>query len=202
MRNFGFATVALILFAANAQAVTVDFDGLVGFSGDSLDTDGFTFFGSPSGSFPNSLAVGVGVFGPSEVLVWVSQTTLSVSSTSGLDFALNSFDLGFGNTNIIDPTDESMEIIGFLSGGGTVSMKVLFPLAIQGSIIPVVFDNQWAGLSRVDIVFNDVGAFGGGLDNVDLTPVPLPAGIVLFLSALAGCLGLRIFRKPVSNSGF
>ena len=121
---------------------------------------------------------------------------VAFSPIGGGPFALTGIDLSKANT-FSTTSAQSVEVIGNLLGGGTVSVTFALPPAF--SFTTFAFDSSWTNLSSV--VLNGVGAGCCGpvpgnyyaIDNivVDVAAVPEPATLSLLGLGSAFIFGRR-----------
>lgn len=109
---------------------------------------------------------------------------VEMTASNGRAFNLR----GFQFSELFDfivPPGSFMNVEGSLIGGGTVSASFEFnqtPLEFQTAIL--------TGFFNLDSVVFSSDAVFPGLDNIQASEVPLPAGGLLLLSGLIGAIGL------------
>jgi hypothetical protein len=166
-----------------AQATTIDFQEFTPDSSGlgSITSKGYTLTAVGSGLQPPDYAF----FGdPDTGYAWCPDCTLTLENSSGDLFSIYSDDL-----TIYDFEPKQFEIIGYLSGGGTVQTFFDNGTGGGGDFSPVVFGSEWQNLERIEFGF--AGVFGQGVDNIIVSSVPVPPAIWLFGSALVGLLQYR-----------
>lgn len=182
------ATLALgTLTAIGSQAAVIDFDAHPNDFGTPIFDSGFTF---------DFVAAGWGVFGPGSGAccnVNYNGTTsmfadgnrdgnayFVMTPTAGGTFSISSLDAAVYWVG----ASGSIEITGYLHGGGTVSTTLgvgttwgTFALSGFNNLDSVMFRDTTSGAFLV--------APGMGIDNINTTPVPEPETYVLMLAGLA-----------------
>ena len=176
MRSLFFASLYLLATTANATTLTIDFENST--TNDSLPE-------LVVGDYVFSNAAGIVIFSgwDENTLTFVGTqspiSTLSLARTDG-----GSFDLEYLEAADIFAGDMTSVLIeGYKTGGATVSTTIDV-LGYWLGVTEVTFDSQWTNLSEVVITGATPGV--GGLDNIRVTAVPVPAAIWLFGSVLAG----------------
>jgi hypothetical protein len=206
MRRFYLCLFLLLSATANAATVTIDFEELAGgpYSGvnlpASLPTKGYTLerSASPPGfgenGFPGGIGPAVnGVPDPvsgTELLSYCASTfcgtepfVFTLSNASSLSFSLHSLDFA-SNSSLVQ-----LQVVGYLSAGGTLNASMF---ADGAGWQTLVLGSAWSGLERIELVTAmNAGAYSGGLDNIVVSTVPVPATVWLLSSALAGLGWLR-----------
>ena len=179
------------LTALGTQAAVIDFDAHPADFGTPIFDSGFTF---------DFLAAGWGVFGPGSGAccdVNYNGTTamfadgdragnanITMTPTAGGTFSISSLDAAVYWTG----ASGSIDVIGNLNGGGTVSTTLSVGTAWQSFAL--------VGFNNLDsVVFRDTvsGAFldapGIGIDNINTAPIPEPETYALMIGGL-GALAL------------
>lgn len=193
MKTFASISMAVIcgLQITAAQAVVIDFEGfapalaLINISpGSPYTEDGFTLT-------PTNDQSAVFDSGASETMIgnpsdWfgfaednIPELTLSIG---GMVFDLSS--VLIGPSTIASATPISMTIIGNLFGGGTVDST------FQNLASTTLAVLNWQNLTSVSFRTTD----DAGLDNIDVSAVPVPTTLALFGVGLA-CIGWSGRRK-------
>jgi hypothetical protein len=192
MKVFFLIVLMTISGAANAGTVTIDFDDTLPtyFGLSSYQEDGFTLTSNvPDGTLidiNNVVRGNLGVFSggtDSQSLFWGengSESTISLAADSGLAFALQALDASsLGNLS------GQVTLTGTVSGGGSVQQVLNLNGALTTYNITGMTD-----LLALDISFDGATYFAPfDLDNIQMSVVPLPAGIWLFGSAMLGLAG-------------
>ena len=224
MRNFLTAAAVVGATAGMAQAVTVDFENELAIGPDDTVNvtnsgpylnNGVTFTSGDEGDLflvgsngavdafvPNDAVTPVGSFG--NVFLTGdfdanSAMTLSFARATGISFDIAD----------IDGPGERAEQFFFTFYDGAVEVGTVFRQAGVAPTTPgdgTITTIEYTGFfDRVEITNRTVGdptganrpAIGWGIDNIEIDPVPLPAGMVLFLTAFAG---LAAFRTHVRKA--
>ncbi len=186
MKNLIAAVLLLSCGLVQAATITIDFEdpslpnpgGPEGFV-----TQGFEFtFGPDPIPFENAFYTGGRV-------AFCPGCDMYMENANGDVFSLYSFE----GQGFPQPDDVTIEITGFLAGGGTLFEVVPLTGDLQ------LFELNWDGLFRVE--FNptdsvDLGSFPTIIDTVVVSGVPIPAAVWLFGSGL-GLLGWM--RRKVSQ---
>jgi hypothetical protein len=163
--------------AAHASTVTLDYSGAPA-SFSSFEEDGFR----------TSVDIGAlqnGFFRPGEAYVATLAGSLTtIERVGGGAFSALSIDLVQWS-----PTPVTAIILGQRSGGGIVSQAI-------ANITTLATYNLSSDFSNIVALGLTQGAYSGalgavGFDNVNLAPVPLPAGVLLLLTAMGGMFVLR-----------
>jgi hypothetical protein len=192
MKVFFLIALMTISGAVNAGTVTIDFDDTLPtyFGLSSYQEDGFTLTSNvPDGTLidiNNVVRGNLGVFSggtDSQSLFWGengSESTISLAADSGLAFALQALDASsLGNLS------GQVTLTGTVSGGGSVQQVLNLNGALTTYNITGMTD-----LLTLDISFDGATYFAPfDLDNIQMSVVPLPAGIWLFGSAMVGLAG-------------
>jgi hypothetical protein len=181
---------------AQAASVTVDFDDTLPtyFGLSTYQEDGFTLTSNvPDGTLidvNNVVRGNLGIFSggtDSQSLFWGangSTSTISFANDAGDAFSLLAFD-----ASSLANLSGQLTLTGTLAAGGSVNQ-----LLNLDSMLTTYSITGMDGLSALSISF-DGGAYFApfDLDNVELSivsaPVPVPAAVWLFSSALAGMFG-------------
>jgi len=174
----------MLLLTGNAFAHTVDFSsGIKQYYDEWYDanpirfrTQGFDFY-SPIGQF---LLDG-------RSATWLSSTTITASEPQAFDFL--SIDLLVYYPNLGSGTNDVVTITGTYAGGGQVSMDLD---VYDTGFATYSFDSSWSNLSSVVFGASLLGS-AISMDNMVVAsrPVPVPAAVWLFGSALAGLGWMR-----------
>jgi len=178
---------------AQAALVTVDFESTLPtyFGLTSYQQDGITVTSNvPDGTLidvDNVVRGNLGVFSggtDSQALFWGdnSQTgTISIADDLGRQFDLLALDA----SSVTNLTGQ-ITVTGTKFGGGTVSQTV----SLTGSLTTYNFSTM-TDLSSVSIAFDGNSYYAPfDMDNIQLSVIPVPAAVWLFMSAL-GVLGWR-----------
>jgi hypothetical protein len=104
-------------------------------------------------------------------------------------FSLNSIDAGtsYGST-YMDSGMGSVVLTGHQLGGGTLTQTLLLNYSYTHHVF------TWTNLLSVDVSANVKSGYIA-YDNINVNPVPVPAAVWLFGSALTGLLGLGKFKQ-------
>jgi hypothetical protein len=201
MRSFFFAALMAISGGATAGVVTIDFDDTLPtyFGLSTYQEDGFTLTSNvPDGTLidvNNVVRGNLGILGggtDSQSIFWGANgadSTLSLAGDSGEVFELLALDA----SSLGNPFGQ-LTLTGALSGGGTIQQVLNIDSALTTYAI-----TGMSGLSGLDISFDGATYFAPfDLDNVQMSIVPLPAGIWMLGSALVGLVGWARRRTIVS----
>lgn len=197
MKKNGLVVGALLLGSAmTSQAAVIDFDGLVGASGNgtviSTVVDGGFTFSSPHAHIINSPSTCSTSCADNGSAVWLGGDTTSISMT-GNAFTLNSFEAAeaFGNIN----TPTLLTLVGTFVDTMTISQTFNFDGVFDGTgplndFETFTLSSAWTNLTS--LTFSANGYFG--LDNVEVnaSSVPEPSSIALIG---LGLIGLGVSRK-------
>jgi hypothetical protein len=152
----------------------------------------------------NVLEMGIADWGGNKQVHWcTSEATcganqpVTVSNINGYNFDLLSLDFA----EVENSTIGTFTFTGHLAAGGTVQTSIVNTDIVYsdgtGSMVTVLFDSSWSGLSSFDIGYAlGIGFDVAAIDNIAVNVVPIPAAVWLFGSALAG-LGWMRRKKPV-----
>jgi len=189
-----FLLIALVTISglANAGTVTIDFDDTLPtiFGLSSYQEDGFTLTSNvPEGTLidvNNVVRGNLGIFSggtDSQSLFWGengSDSIISLAADGGLAFELLALDASsLGNLS------GQVTLTGTVSGGGSVQQVLNLNGALTTYNITGMDD-----LLALDISFDGATYFAPfDLDNIQMSVVPLPAGVWLFGSAMVGLAG-------------
>jgi hypothetical protein len=201
MKVFFFIALVTISGAANAGTVTIDFDDTLPtyFGLSSYQEDGFTLTSNvPDGTLidvNNVVRGNLGIFSggtDSQSLFWGengSDSIISLAADGGLAFELLALDASsLGNSS------GQVTLTGTVSGGGSVQQVLNLNGALTTYNITGMDD-----LLALDISFDGATYFAPfDLDNIQMSVVPLPAGIWLFGSAMVGLAGWS--RRRVTST--
>jgi hypothetical protein len=199
MKLFFLMALMTVSGAVNAGVVTIDFENTLPtyFGLASYQEDGFTLTSNvPDGTLIDVNNVVRGNFGifsggtSSQSLFWGENGTNSIISLAGDGgevFELLSLDA----SSLYDLSSGQLTLTGMLSGGGSVQQV----LNLNGALTTYNITGM-TGLSALNISF-DGATYDApyDLDNIQMNVVPLPAGIWLMGSALAGLAGWQRRRK-------
>jgi hypothetical protein len=190
--------VSLLLAASASQAVTVtmDFEGVVADTADSIPIAPYV----ENGLVLNSALQENGLFGKdasfldgnsngSAVFGWCSELSfllcgqsdlITITQEAGAEFDLLSLDVAAFHTSVAGP----MVAVGNYAGGGSITIDLVVS---DTSWQTYLFDAQWTGLSSLEL-YGDRTLTDSDLliDNVVVNTIPIPAAVWLFGSALAG----------------
>jgi hypothetical protein len=193
MRKFLFTTLMIAAGSAQAGAVTIDFDDtLPTYFGTTIhQEDGFTLTSNvPDGTLidnNNLVRGGLGIFGggnDTQSIFWGANgaaSTLSLVEDSGKRFDLLSLDA----SSLLNLSGELTLSGTEYAGGATVSQ--VLNLTANLSTYNITGMN---GITDLTISFDGGSSIPPfDLDNIQMSVVPLPAGIWLFGSAMVGLAG-------------
>lgn len=214
MKYFKSILLAIILvspISANAAAVVLGFDDATTAPLNPYSSNGFELQGSLLGGSLIPLSANLGQsdtfnFGK-DYLSILGETAgvpnaanISITSTSGAAFTLNSIDLGsISSTEAVDITLSSFDILGNFISQTFFNLTELTQISLT----------QFAGVTNVNVTtafsFSTIEPITSfSLDNVNITPltivvstVPVPAAAWLFGSALLGFFGFSRRRKTI-----
>lgn len=205
---------AVSLLSAAAQAAVIDIDFETGYAGDEtvvgdpFSTGGVTFTrgeeqtvvktGSPTDGFvPNDTITG-GLFGDFFLSDDFRNNT-SVSLTLDFDAPyVQNLSFYIGDIDGTADQTETFSATAFLLGGGTHVVSFTSGQAGTGNSIATLFDFTGYDVTSVAISGFTPGQqrnIGWGIDNISATPVPLPAGVVLMMTAFGGLVAARRRRR-------
>lgn len=191
-----FFVTAAAAVTGTASAAVIDFNGHPNDFDQVIVEAGYEFTFSAQGwgviedSFPfappftqngTTRLVASGGFGPAANVVFKPLDD-SAFNLVGMDVAA----AFAGTTNTID-------VIGFLEGGGEVSTSFAVGDPFTNAVLPSSFEN----LDRVQVFSGTIGPFpepGFALDNIEVNPVPEPSALTVLLLG-AGALLLRRKKK-------
>lgn len=206
------AAVALSAGAVSAAPISVNFE--TGFSGDVTNVGdpysigGVTFTrgetqnvvktGAPQDGFvPNDNIQG-GMFGDFFLTDdFRNNTSVSLKLTFDAP-AVTNLKFYIGDIDGSNQQRETFTATANLLGGGTVDLSFSSGDAGTGNSIATLFDFGTATIVSVDILGITPGQqrnIGWGIDNISATAVPLPAGMVLTLTAIGGLGAMRARRR-------
>ncbi len=130
-------------------------------------------------------------------------TPYLVTMSSGSVFSLNQLDIG--ELNLTNGLATTIQVTGNYDGGGSISTDIIMDLVADGpgSLVDfqtVLFDSTWSNLSSVTFFTTEgSGDYGFVLDDIIVNnqpnPVPIPAAVWLFGTALIGLVGFGKRRK-------
>jgi hypothetical protein len=175
MRSIILIIILLGTTAANATAVTVDFNELPAiFPVSTIDSKGFQL---ASGGAGFGVGTNWGILGTAGLGMSGDGNTMGLLADG--TFSLESFDM-----RTFSGFNEDVVVTGYFQSGGQISTS----LTITGSYVPgYEFSDAWQGL--VSVQFDTVGVVY--TDNIVTNVVPIPAAVWLFGSALAGLGWMR-----------
>ena len=207
IKNHLLAAIALLVFAASASAITIDFEeqSIASGGGGALATDGpdlgvsqgfrFTLSGTQGGWVPGDIdPVNIAATGNSSdiALDWCTHCglMLTMEHDGGSAFNLQGFDFIAGDFLPLVPQQNPFMVTGYYAGGGSVSVTLpgdnAFPEWNSASL-----GIDWSNLERIEFLSNPPGTAIGSIaaiDNIQVSVVPIPAALPLLMSAL-GLLG-------------
>ncbi len=114
---------------------------------------------------------------------------ISITNSSSTLFSIQSLDAGI----LFSGLRGTLDVVGNLSNGNTVNTALT--VINNGLFQNFVFDNTWTNLQSIDFTLSENSNFLG-IDNVQLTTVPLPAAFWLLATGLLGLTGISK-RKTV-----
>jgi hypothetical protein len=207
-RNFEvnkFIFFGIVLFwSMSASATLIGFEGVAP-SGGEMDfnpysesgynfaTDNtfpFRIISSSHSTFSSNLTAPSGDFG----YIQTPSTIITITDPTSSLFSLHSLDTGIVFGPIINTT---LTVDGILASGNTISTSLAISdvTSTSGSFQHFVFDSSWTNLRSVNFTLAANSNFLG-IDNVQLTTVPLPAAFWLLAIGLLGLTGISK-RKTV-----
>jgi PEP-CTERM motif len=206
----GFAIIGA-LAAGAANAATITFDDIVNPSANTLYTTvssgGFTFTSNHEHVINSPATCSAGCSGNGSQYLQSESVPYSftMSQTGGGTFALNAFDSAEGFLALTHLTATRIQVLGNLSGGGTVSISFDLDGIQDGDGGVADFQtfelpSTFADLTSVVFSgFRDTSSSTVAVDNIVVNgtgqPVPEPASLALFAIGLAGLSGMRRQRK-------
>jgi hypothetical protein len=191
--------LVLLLVGGAAHAVTIDFEDTLPtyFGLSTYQEDGFTLTSNvPDGTIidvNNDVRGNLGIFSGgtnSQTMVWGQNSTIgtiSITNDSATPFDFLALDASsMGNAS------GQLTLTGTLAGGGTIQQVLNLNSALTTYNI-----TGMAGLADLDISFNGGTYYAPfDMDNIQLSVIPVPAAVWLFMSAL-GVLGWRSRSRSV-----
>jgi hypothetical protein len=192
MRTVACMLLMLVGGVANAGLVTIDFEDTLPtyFGLASYQEDGFTLTSNvPDGTLidiNDVVRANLGIFSggtSSQSLFWGendANSVVSLANDGGLVFDLLALD-----ASSLYNLSGQLTLTGTLSGGGTTQQV----LNLNDTLLTYNITGM-DGLTALDIAFDGTLYFAPfDLDNIQMSVVPLPAGIWLFGSAMLGLAG-------------
>ncbi|TXT26728.1 MAG: hypothetical protein FD134_438 [Gallionellaceae bacterium] len=204
------AGIALAVFAMPSQAAIVDFQDVISgncasyYSG-AVQSGGFNFTGNPVDS--NLFVCNAGVIGSNTTAALINanlRSVVTMAQVGGAAFSLNSFFAGGRNPQGYYSLATSIDILGNLVGGGTVSTSVVLDSSssyawAQYSLSPsfsnlssVTFTAQGNG-NRPEFLIDDISINAAPVP----APVPEPESYAMLLAGL-GLMGFAARRRSRS----
>jgi len=161
-------------------------------------------FSPVHGDFMDSNEARIGTTYPDNGTDWFFHTwgsqPITVTRVDGGAFSIQSFDATFYNNlfNGDASIDHNIQANGSFSVGGSIS--TIFTIDDLPSFETFTFGSGWTNLISLTLkVPSEDGRMG--YDNIVLSPIPLPAALPLFATALSGMglLGWRRKRKASAS---
>jgi hypothetical protein len=189
-------SAALVCAGTLGSAAVVDFEVPVTDFDVNQVANGFDFVFSARGWYigdPNDTFYPDGVTNGTDILVAsgdnVSPASVTMSLVGGGTFDI--FSLLAASSNLF--IDNTIEVLGNLSGGGTVS-ATLSTTGAFASYVLVGFEDL------TSVVFSSglsgpYNAAGFALDNIQISAVPVPASLPLLMAGLFGLAAIRRRRS-------
>lgn len=215
IKSYIAAAAASVVLAGPAAALNIDFEGVLA-PGQNVASLGNTTsigggitvssvgpemrvvrVGKPTNAFvPNDEVTPAGAFGTAFLSTDLWSPVIDVT----MDFAKAVSDLSFYIADIDgdekgEPASnhEVFTITGY-KGGMAVTSTVISAMDVAGDGVATLVDLAGYTLDSVSIMGTTSGGqrlIGWGLDNIQASAIPLPAGAVLMLSALGGMAAMR-----------
>jgi hypothetical protein len=179
--------IFLYMISSLAAASTIDFESLdvitIDDPASTVTSDDFVFNSTIAISDPGLIAASP-ILGKNSTLflMFCPGCLLEMEHVQGFSFDLDS--LAFAP--LITGDVDEMVVTGFFEGGGTIQ-RTTSSIVTATDWDTVVFDSQWAGLTRLEIATlpSCCVSFGMAVDNIVVSNVvPIPAAVWLFGSAL------------------
>jgi len=207
---------ALALGASGASAFVVDFENESPLTpdptnvGTSYMNGGITFTstedmqlvgtGNPTSGFvPGDNPVPAGAF--DDVFLtgdFNNDTDMSLSFAKELrSISFDIADIDGGNDSQLGESNEEQFTFDFLLGGSSVGSQVVTSNDVAGDAIVtnITYSGAFDSVNITGVTPGGTRNIGWGIDNISATPVPLPAGMVLMVSAFGGLGALRLRRR-------
>ena len=205
IRSLAVITLFFATMAVQAAPVVIDFEAETpGIPSAPISENGFTL--SVSGADPDSDGVfdpGSGAFtNGTHIFGWCSTgcaglQTVNIASNSGAPFTLDSIDAANLDPGILEP-GQTIEVLGNLAGGGTVSASLVLVLDTYTTFnLPANFTNlssvEFTSPYNPDVGIDNIVVNAAAAAAQPVPSIPLPA--LFLLMALMCLFGLYSSRR-------
>ena len=177
--------LGVLLSAAQAGAVTIDFEDITVRTQAPLTVAGFTF----TSDSPNPAFVATSPGTDGQALGCGDGCTFTMQAESGDLFSLDAIDAYGGS---FESFSTGVILYGFFDDGSSLRLDANLLFNPGGDVY--TFAPGWTNLSRIEIssgFFSSRVNAGFAIDNIQASVVPVPAAAWLFGSALAGLGWMR-----------
>lgn len=151
-------------------------------------TSGFVPSDSPAGTTPTVLPFG-NVFLTGDFDDDTNMTMSFATNLTGISFDIADIDGSGGDL-------ETFVFTAMLGGSVVDTVTKTGPGAVDGEVVEISFaDMLFDSVSIVGTTPNGTRNIGWGIDNIETTPVPLPAAGLMLVTALGGMAAMRRRKK-------